>query len=536
MSVDLWIVFLVSLVSRILVSRKEAPGFDVYGHLCFADALRAQRRGPFGDVTLRLVGASGYSQPFMWHWLIGFFDAKALLRNQAWLNGVIDSLFVVIAFLLVQWSGYSERVALYAVAIYLLTPMWFSSIAIGPRIAGFTPRLSSEVATNLFFMICLLPIGLSELQIVVLGGVLAAFVLSSSKFGVQALLFLTPLVSLVGGSLLPLVSLVAGLILVIVASRGKVVEQLRTQVMHLTWYCKENLKGKMHVSSRNSFDALFKRSEPTLKSYLVKLVHRVVSENSYTSVSIKLPVIFLVAFAILQSITRGGTVYASVLAAPIVAACLVYFVVNLRPFLFLGEAERYLNQVAFFIALFAAKYALDNRLEWLLWALLVYGIVYWGIEVFALEKLRPANLRQRAIEDDRVLEDLQALTLPTVVLGYPYHAAGGVFRIILETKHRAIYCLLTSKDFSESFNARYAGDYPYVKLEKLDDMANEYGVRYVVLDRAALRARGFEVWTPSFSWVKRPVGGDIYDVYYRHDLTAAIGVPPTLRVDSPHLL
>ena len=515
MSLTVVMVFLVSLVSRILVSRKNPPSSDVYGHMCFANSVREQKCGPFGNVTLKFVGASSYSMPLMWHWMISFFDAKALLRNQAWLNGVIDALFVVIAFLIAQRSGYSDCVALYAVAIYLLTPMWFSTIAIGPRIAGFTPRLSSEVATNLFFMVCLLPIGLSELPIVVFGGVLAAFVLSSSKFGVQALLLLTPLISLISGSLLPLVSLVTGLVLITVASRGRVIEQLSMQVKYLTWYCKVNLQGKIYISNRNSFRALFKRSESTLKSHLVKLVHRLVSENSYTAVSIKLPVIFLVIFAILQSIARGGTVYASDLAAPIMAACLVYFVVNLRPFLFLGEAERYLNHVAFFIALFAAKYALDNRLEWLLWALLVYGIGYWGIEVFALEKLKPAKLRQRAIEDDRVLEDLKALTRQAVVLGYPYHAGGGMFRIILETKHHALYCLLTSKEFAERFNARYAGDYPYVKLEKLDDMAGEYGVRYLVLNRAALRARGFENWTPSFSWVKRPVGGEIYDVYYR---------------------
>ena len=82
-------VFLASLTSRILVSRKVTPGFDIYGHLCFASTLREQRRGPFGSITLRLVGASAYSQPFMWHWLVGFFDAKWLQRNQAWLNAVI---------------------------------------------------------------------------------------------------------------------------------------------------------------------------------------------------------------------------------------------------------------------------------------------------------------------------------------------------------------------------------------------------------------------------------------------------------------
>ena len=375
------------------------------------------------------------------------------------------------------------------------------------------------MATNLFFLVCLLPLGLSDLQVVLLGGVLGAFVLSSSKFGVQALLFLTPLVTIIGGNLLPLMSLVADLTLVTAVSRGRVVGQLKSQVMHLAWYCKQNFKGKMAISNRNSFSALARRSEPSLKVYLGRLILRILSQNSYTSVAVKMPVIFLVAFAFFESIAAGRDVYSSILAAPMLAACLVYFVVNLRPFLFLGEAERYLNHVAFFIALFAAKYALENRLEWLLWVLIVYGTAYWWIETFVLAKLNSDRHRQGAIENDRVIEDLQALPHPTVVLCYPYHAAGGVYRIMLETMHRAIFCFYTSKDFAENFNAKYADDYPFVKLDKLDDMADEYGIGYIVLDRRFLRTRGRENWAPSSRWVKRAVGGESYAVYRRQEQT-----------------
>jgi hypothetical protein len=48
-------------------------------------------------------------------------------------------------------------------------------------------------------------------------------------------------------------------------------------------------------------------------------------------------------------------------------------------------------------------------------------------------------------------------------------------------------------------------------------MADNFGIGYIVLDRKSLCARGFEDWTPSSRWVKRPIGGDIYDVYYRRD-------------------
>jgi hypothetical protein len=285
--------------------------------------------------------------------------------------------------------------------------------------------------------------------------------------------------------------------------------------MHLTWYCKENLKGAMHVSKRNSFRALFKRSEPTLNTYFVKLVHRIVSENSYTSVLVKLPVILLGAFAILQSILAGRDMYSYALAAPTMAACIVYFIVNLRPFLFLGEAERYFNHVAFFISLFTAHYALDNGLEWMLWALFIYGSTYWCIETFALSKLIPIESKKRAIEDEFIIKDLASLSKSSVVLAYPYHAAGGIYRIILETKHRVIFCVCTEKNFSQRFNFEYAEDYPYIKLNKIDDMSDEFNVGYIVLHKKSMYSRGFSNWKPSARWVKRPVGGEIYDVYYR---------------------
>jgi len=348
----------------------------------------------------------------MWHWLISFFNSKALLRNQAWLNGIIDSLFIAIAFSFTKLGGYSELTALYAVAIYLLTPMWFSSIAIGPRIAGFTPRLSSEVTTNLFFLICLIPIGLSELQILILGGVLAAFVLTSSKFGIQALLFLTPLVSLFGRSFVPIEALLTGLYFAIIVSQGRFFIQIKSQLMHLTWYSRENLKGATHISHRNSFHGFFDRSGLPLKTFFVKLIYRIVSENSYTSVLVKLPVIVFGFFAILQSTLTETESYSYALAAPILAASIVYLIVNLRPFLFLGEAERYLNHVAFFIALFSAHFALDNGLEWVVWALFIYGLVYWCVEIIALSKLIPIESKKQETEDEFIIKDLDLCQSP----------------------------------------------------------------------------------------------------------------------------
>lgn len=515
MAVTLALILLASLASRAMVARHADESFDVQGHLYFSKVLREQRGGPFGDITLQVVGASSYSQPFMWHWLVGFLDPRGLRRHQAWLNGVVDAIYAVLAYLLMLRAGCDNRVALFAIALYLLTPMWFSSLAIGPRIAGFTPRLSSEVATNLFFVVTLLPVDLPWPIVATLAVALATFVLSSSKFGVQALLFLTPLVSLLAQQWMPLAAMLVAVATTVVASRGRAIKQFKAQASHLAWYFRENLQGRMHVSKRNSLRALFKRSESSTAEYFAKLVYRALSENSYTSVLLKSPLLLFAVLPWTSSLRLVADDRTPVLMAPVLAAVLLYFVVNLRPLLFLGEAERYLNHVAFFVALAAAQHATASDSEWVLWALLAYGFTYLLLEGFALTKLKPAQFKERQIQDAFVIEDLRLLLEPTVVLCYPYHAGAGVYRIMSETQHRVVFCFGTSAAFSSRFNSEYAADYPYVRLERLDEMADDFGIGYIVLDRRQLQLRSLANWRPSARWTPRAVGGQVYAVYSR---------------------
>lgn len=510
-------IFIVALVLRAMVARNEDPAFDVHGHLYFAQVLQKQRAGPFGEIKMQVIGATSFSHPFAWHWLVGFFDQRFVRRYQSWINPAIDSTYTMLGYLLILQAGHSQLVALFSVALYLLTPMWFSSIAIGPRIAGFTPRLSSEVATNLFFAVTLLPIGLPAPAALLAGCALAAFVLSSSKFGVQALLFLTPLASLLAQRWLPSAAFALAVVFTIVASRGRTLVQFKTQITHLTRYFRENLRGNMHVSHRNSLRALFKRSGSSTRQYVVALVHRLLSEHSYTAVIIKLPVLLFVLPACAMSLWQAPGTDASLLAAPVLAAVVVFVLVNLRPLLFLGEAERYLNHVAFFIVLFAAQYAVANDLQWVLLVLLACGMLYWFIESFGLQRLKPPHFKDRKIEDESVLRDLRKLPGSTAVLCYPYHAGSGVYRIMAETQHDVVFCVGTSTEFAAHFYGNYAAEYPYVKLEKLDAMADEYGIGYLVLDRRDMATRGLAQWKPSPRWRPRPVGGSVYDVYERVD-------------------
>jgi hypothetical protein len=516
MALDLLVIFLATLLSRLLVARHQEAAFDVHGHLYFAQSVARQGVGPFGRITMNVVGAGAYSQPFVWHWVIGRFDPERIRRQQSWLNGVIDAAFVVAAHALALQAGFDRETALLAVALYLLTPMWFSSIAIGPRIAGFTPRLSAEVATNLFFLVLMLPLPAPPALVFAAAIALAAFVLSSSKFGVQAMLFLTPLACLLAQDLRPLLALVAATALLVVVSRGETLTQLRSQLGHLAWYFRENLRGRMHISERNSLRALFRVEGATARERLTRFAYRAVGENSFTAVVLKMPLLGLIAFGAAQvGLDRlfGGEHRA--LAAPVAAAVVLFVLVSLRPLLFLGEAERYLNHVAFFVALLAARLTVEASLWPAALLLLAYGFTFWLLEAFALPRLTPQRLRERAREDTAVLQHLKARPRQGSVLSYPYHAGGGAWRIMAETAHPVVFCLGLAPAFAARFNERYADAYPCVRLDRLEEMADEYDIGYLVVDLREVAARQGPGWTPGPHWHREPLGGEIYAVYTR---------------------
>ena len=67
-------------------------------------------------------------------------------------------------------------------------PLFFTKLNLGPRIFC-TPRLFSEVLVNLFLIFTILPLGIYDELRILLGAICVFFVLGSSKFDFQAILF-----------------------------------------------------------------------------------------------------------------------------------------------------------------------------------------------------------------------------------------------------------------------------------------------------------------------------------------------------------
>jgi hypothetical protein len=495
-----------------MVGRNAPIDYDTYGHLYFAKEVKEQKSGPFGEIKVKVIGNDGFSHPFLLHWLIGIFPIDKVLNYQKLINPSLDSLFTVVIYIVSQHIGFNHENALLISALYIFTPLWFSNKSLGPRITSFTPRLYSEILSNIFFIITVLPLGLSYWAAIIIGTIVSCIAISSSKFGVQVLIFLTPIISVLLQSMTPVIALISGFGLAVLLSKGKILHSFKEQYSHLSNYYIKVVNGDTLVSNRNSFHKLFNsiNEYKGISNKLMVVFNRMLVNNSFTGVLLKMPILLISFFLYIycKFVTDIAVPYHLIM--PVLAATIVFIVVNIPRFLFLGEAERYLNHVAYFIVASFVLLSIKASMIWLLFCFLGYGLIFWVIESIILTKVLP-NIPDNQKKTDEVVVYLQNVKNESIISTYPSHAIG-IWRLMLETPHKVISSDLDRKQGVRTKNSWYGNDSRLIDLKVIDRMHNELGVNVLIIDNKELM-KNIKGWEPSILWTKNEIGFPYYTVY-----------------------
>ena len=271
----------------------------------------------------------------------------------------------------------------------------------------------------------------------------------------------------------------------------------------------------MAVSDRNSIKTFVETLRAGAIGQRIKrcLGHALIG-NSFTAVVLKLPAaILLVALYIYAALTDSLSDKWMPLAAPVLAAAVVYALVSIPPLLFLGEAERYLNHVASFIVILLVCEVQSYGWDWMLIVLISYGVLFWFAETFILKRYERTS-HQRNRVDGTVISYLARLEKKHRIAAYPYNAVGG-WRILLETDHTFLYPPAWTDDAHRGAFEEYSDHHPYFNLDRFDRMADEYGLDMLIINMRALAAKGD--WRPPPHWRRLDIGAPIYEVYQRRD-------------------
>ncbi|MDK2062611.1 hypothetical protein PT520_08775 [Aliarcobacter butzleri] len=304
----------------------------------------------------------------------------------------------------------------------------------------------------------------------VLAIIFSGFAYLSSKFSVQAIVFMSIFLFLFTFEYL--VVLFGGFILSMILSRGKYLEVLKQQVEHLKWFFIKNIQGQMSVSNRNSFKVLVEYFK--IKRYK-KIISALLFQNTFIIVLTRFPLVYLALYFVYDGYIANGVL--ELVDYFIISSFIIFFISSLKWFLFIGEAERYINYMVFFILLKVTLFFEENTLYLLLF--IIYGIIFYILDfILLLKKTNKNNL------DNGLIKWLNCQDKELNIATIPYHLGG--WRIVESTKHNWLYgVFFINGDDIEILNS-YIKKYPFLDIDKADKILDEYNLDYIFYNKQAL--------------------------------------------------
>ncbi len=511
----------VACVFRIIVIHPGSISYDTYGHLYYAYEVDKQKKGPFWPIRTRILCPANYTNPYLWHWIITrIADIKTILKYQHWINILFDILIIATVSFIFKYYNYDDKSISLMILFYIATPAWFTKYSSGPRLHSLTPRLWSEHISCIYFIILSLNIDNFNWTTLMTTAILGFIVITSSLFGLQALFFISIVYSIITVNFYPIFSFISALLLALIISRGRFINSIKIQINHLKWYYIENKNKRIPSHGRSSFKNILpiEIRKKGLKVALYHLAFIVASRNGILAVVMRMSLILcLLGYFLLESVFFNS-ISAPKLAYPAIASFVVYSIVNIPVFLFLGESERYLNHVSFLICMSLSYYIQNNNDYISVVTILLYGIWYWKTENPIKEtvkkffrqfsKSKPVSFT----EEDEIIHELNKIKEEQLVLCYPYHAVG-IFRIMLETKHRTIDPLMAEDNHRKNFKQKYEDDYPYLKIERVDELHEEFNLNILLIDNSHIIKRTGSIFKQTNNWRKIQLTNSKYDLY-----------------------
>lgn len=494
------LLFLFSLFFRFFLRfiYKKDIDFDTYFHLFLINHLRINGIQNMIE-TKRFIKPFGLNYPWMMHFFISLFPKKFDMLFERFFNPFLDSLFTISLYIVTYYITDSNNQALIVAILYLFTPAMFTTLSLGPRIKSFTPRLFGEIVSSMMFIFEYLYFLNDNYLFLILAIVFSGFAYLSSKFSVQAIVFMSIFLFLFTFDIEYLVVLIGGFILSMILSRGKYFEVLKQQVEHLKWYFIKNIQGEMSVSKRNSLKVLVEYLKN--KKYK-KIIGALLFQNTFVIILTRFPLVYLALYFIYDDYIINGKL--ELVDYFIISSFIIFFISSLKWFLFIGEAERYINYMVFFIILKVSFFLEENILY--LVVFMICGIIFYILDFILLWKETNKNS-----VNDELINWLNYKNKELKIATIPYHLGG--WRIVESTKHNWLYGVFFIDDNDTKTLNSYTKKYPFLDINKADKIIDEYNLDYIFYNKQALDKNYGEKYEIPFNLKQIQISENIFALY-----------------------
>lgn len=487
-------------------------------HFLFAEEIRRNKfKYPKTLKGFLLPGV--YDYPPLFHYLLALFPRTKREQLRPFFSAIIDTVHVLVIYVCVLYIAqmpelagyitYPSKTAFIAALIFATSPslLYFG---FGPRAFHATPRTLGELFITLTFLSGAIFYCEGNVGFFVLASFFAGLALLSSKFGGQALFFFSIILAFFIGSVVFLFIPIFGCVFAFVWSKGNYQKVLKGWIQHSILY-KNVLSGKSKIlKERNDFSE-FKRIFRSIKkknfSEFSSSFWRVISNNTYVIFVIRNIMIFLVFYLLFTYIEEViATKLLLFLCLWIISSIIVFFFTSLRPFLFLGEAERYIEHSVSAQAIFISIFFVFLE-EWAILKLLIlYHLLFYVFNIILMygfyKTFSPSEKAKKEMFNWFISERItneRILGIPTDV---HYDLVYGTNNGVLHPPGN--FTLISEDEFKDIYR-----EYPYPNTDtkKLVDM---YNLTILVVNKELLKSSDWAYDLRSFTKLYE---NDVYTVY-----------------------
>jgi len=371
------------------ILRFSRPGGDAHYNLLCAERIRENRLKRPREIR-GLLRAELYDYPPLFHYFLALFPRTVREHLAPFVSAITDSIHVVIIYFFTLYLFQLPQLSQYATdaswtastaALLFATSPALLYYGVGPRAFDATPRPLCELFVTVTFFFALVFYCHGDYWALLLSGLFAALTLLTSKFGAQVLVFFSIGLAAFLRAPLLLVIPAVGIVLALAVSKGHYWKVLTAQTRYLILYQKMLVKRHPIIIQRSN-PAYFKNVVSSglkgdFKDFARSLIN-LLNNNTYVILVIRNVLFFVLLFLCIthwQMITSGSaTIF---LGSWIAVSLIVFFLTSLRPFLFLGEAERYMeHSVPAQVILLSFLFAFLTSSVLLIVLLIYHGLFY----------------------------------------------------------------------------------------------------------------------------------------------------------------
>jgi len=465
---ELCLILILTFILRILpkLYLKSSISLDAYFHLFLKNTIRENGNVP--EKLERILLNNNLVYPFGFHKLLSAIPKKYDLWIDTISSAILDSIYVAIVYFFAYYTFSDPQIALYSSLLVSLSPI-FLRVSNAPRAYNVTPRVFGELLILIFF-ISLISFSTTNNYIWLLLSILIVPLnVLSSKFSSQVLLFFS-ICLLIFGNYYALFSLFIGLIIGYLLFGKVFIEIIKAHYYHSSFYYKYNQKKYLWPLklSVQDYKLLIKR-----KFKEKKFLQWLYQENYLYH---QLVFLYWPFFIILISIThKEYSVIEKEFLIYISISLFLTLLISIKKFLFLGEAERYLEHTVFAQSILLSSLLIYFNLEYILIIYLIQSILgyffYLGIHKQYYSQAHLLFEEMKEIAES--IDHKNTTVLPI---------AGLHWIVLYFSKNLKVIMTLNDNERKFPYNKwkKILGNYPFPGSKVLD-IQKEFNYNYIII-------------------------------------------------------